>query len=247
MEKLYIILPAYNEEENIEKVAEEWHNIVQKIGLESRLVIIDDGSSDNTFGILEELKKELSQLTILTKSNSGHGATVLFGYKYAILNGADYIFQTDSDGQTLSSEFWEMWKRRSSNVMNVNTMTGGGGCIIGARKGRQDGISRIFVTKVLKLVIFLIFHISVEDANAPFRLMRRDILEKYIPYIPNDFNLSNIILTVLLIKGKEKVEFIPITFRKRQGGKNSINFTKIIKIGVQAIKDFRQINKNIKL
>lgn len=245
MEKLYIILPAYNEEENIEKVAEEWHNIVQKIGLESRLVIIDDGSSDNTFGILEELKKELSQLTILTKSNSGHGATVLFGYKYAILNGADYIFQTDSDGQTLSSEFWEMWKRRSSNVMNVNTMTGG--CIIGARKGRQDGISRIFVTKVLKLVIFLIFHISVEDANAPFRLMRRDILEKYIPYIPNDFNLSNIILTVLLIKGKEKVEFIPITFRKRQGGKNSINFTKIIKIGVQAIKDFRQINKNIKL
>lgn len=246
MEKLYIILPAYNEEENIEKVAEEWHNIVQKIGLESRLVIIDDGSSDNTFGILEELKKELSQLTILTKSNSGHGATVLFGYKYAILNGADYIFQTDSDGQTLSSEFWEMWKRRSSNVMNVNTMTGGG-CIIGARKGRQDGISRIFVTKVLKLVIFLIFHISVEDANAPFRLMRRDILEKYIPYIPNDFNLSNIILTVLLIKGKEKVEFIPITFRKRQGGKNSINFTKIIKIGVQAIKDFRQINKNIKL
>jgi dolichol-phosphate mannosyltransferase len=126
MEKLYIILPAYNEEENIEKVAEEWHNIVQKIGLESRLVIIDDGSSDNTFGILEELKKELSQLTILTKSNSGHGATVLFGYKYAILNGADYIFQTDSDGQTLSSEFWEMWKRRSSNVMNVNTMTGGG-------------------------------------------------------------------------------------------------------------------------
>ena len=247
MEKLYIILPAYNEEENIEKVAEEWHNIVQKIGLESRLVIIDDGSSDNTFGILEELKKELSQLTILTKSNSGHGATVLFGYKYAILNGADYIFQTDSDGQTLSSEFWEMWKRRSSNVMNVNTMTGGGGGIIGARKGRQDGISRIFVTKVLKLVIFLIFHISVEDANAPFRLMRRDILEKYIPYIPNDFNLSNIILTVLLIKGKEKVEFIPITFRKRQGGKNSINFTKIIKIGVQAIKDFRQINKNIKL
>ena len=132
-------------------------------------------------------------------------------------------------------------------MMNVNTMTGGGGCIIGARKGRQDGISRIFVTKVLKLVIFLIFHISVEDANAPFRLMRRDILEKYIPYIPNDFNLSNIILTVLLIKGKEKVEFIPITFRKRQGGKNSINFTKIIKIGVQAIKDFRQINKNIKL
>ena len=75
--------------------------------------------------------------------------------------------------------------------------------------------------------------------------MKRETLEKYIEKIPKKFNLSNVMLTVCFLKYKEKVMFIPITFRARQGGKNSINFRKIIKIGIQAIKDFRTIKKNL--
>jgi hypothetical protein len=52
-------------------------------------------------------------------------------------------------------------------------------------------------------------------------------------------------LTVCLIKYKEKLRFLPITFRPRQGGVNSINFRKIIKIGKQAVKDFYRIKKNL--
>lgn len=52
-------------------------------------------------------------------------------------------------------------------------------------------------------------------------------------------------LTVLLVKNKEKIKFIPITFRPRQGGVNSINFKRIIGIGMQAVKDFRQIKKSL--
>ena len=64
--------------------------------------------------------------------------------------------------------------------------------------------------------------------------------------IPEHFNLSNVMLTVLLLHNKEKVEFKEITFRPRQGGKNSINLKKITKIGIQAIKDFKTINKKLK-
>ena len=71
-------------------------------------------------------------------------------------------------------------------------------------------------------------------------------LEKYIDEIPDKFNLSNVMLTVLLVYNKEDVEFIPITFRPRQGGVNSINFKKIIGIGKQAVKDFSQIKKTMK-
>ena len=227
-------MPAYNEEANIEAVVKEWHEVVAKISTDSRLVVVNDGSKDNTYNKLLELNKQYPQLVPVTKENSGHGATLLFAYNYAVEHKADYIFQTDSDGQTLPSEFWPFWEDRKLYD-----------AIIGHRNHRKDGFSRVFVTKVLKLVIKLTFGVSVTDANTPFRLMPRKTLEKYLPKIPKDFNLSNVMLSVLLVKNKDNVKFVPITFRPRQGGKNSINMKRIFGIGVQAVKDFRQLRKTI--
>ena len=232
---LYIVIPAYNEEANIETVAREWHEVVKRIGDTSRLVIIDDGSKDSTYSKLLELQKELKQLVPMTKPNGGHGATLLYGYNYAIKQGADYIFQTDSDGQTMPEEFWKFWENRQNYDV-----------LIGNRCKREDGLSRVFVTKTLKTVIRLIFGVNVTDANTPFRLMKREVLEKYIVQIPENFNLSNVILSVLFVYNNEKVMFMPISFRPRQGGVNSINIPKIIKIGIQAVKDFMVINKVMK-
>ena len=72
------------------------------------------------------------------------------------------------------------------------------------------------------------------------------MLKEYIGYIPNEFNLSNVILSVIYSKAKCKVKYIPITFRPRQGGVNSINMSRIFKIGRQALKDFLIINQNLK-
>ena len=167
MDKLYIVIPAYNEEANIEQVIRDWYSVVEKVGGESRLVIIDDGSKDSTFARMEALAKELPMFIPVTKRNQGHGATVLYGYHYALKAGADYVFQTDSDGQTLPKEFWDFWQKRADYAM-----------VIGHRKGRQDGFSRVFVTKTLKLVCRLCFHVTVTDANTPFRLMEANIKGK---------------------------------------------------------------------
>ena len=235
MDKLFIVIPAYNEEMNIDAVAKEWHEVVAGIGGESRLCIIDDGSKDSTYDKLCELGKELPYLMPVKKPNGGHGATVLYGYKLALEAGADYIFQTDSDGQTLPSEFPQFWEHRSEYSMQI-----------GHRNHRQDGISRVFVTKTLKLVLRLIFGLKITDANTPFRLMCRAVLEKYIGKVPEGFNLSNVLLTVLMVDAGEDIRFIPITFRPRQGGVNSINLKRIIKIGRKAWKDFRVIKKEMK-
>lgn len=100
MNSLYIVIPAYNEEDNIEKCVQDWYPIVEKYHGDgaSRLVIIDDGSKDQTYQILTKLAKTRPLLQPLTKENGGHGSTVLSGYKYAINHKAEYIFQTDSDG-----------------------------------------------------------------------------------------------------------------------------------------------------
>lgn len=235
-DKLYIIIPAYNEEANITDVINGWYPIVEKYGSKlSRLIILNDGSKDKTSVIVSNLKKDKPLLEVVNKENSGHGATVLYGYRYALKNGADYVFQTDSDGQTLPSEFEQFWKLRNEYDM-----------IIGHRNQRKDGISRVFVTKVLKGVIKVVFHESVVDANTPFRLMNKKSLEDCIKLIPNDFNLSNVILSVVYQKKNYKVKYIPITFKPRQGGINSINIKKIFGIGKKALHDFNTINKNLK-
>ena len=236
MDKLYLVIPAYNEEANIKEVIEEWYPIVEQHNGngESRLVIIDDGSKDHTYQIMKEYAKDRPYFVPLTKKNAGHGATVLYGYHYALDQGADFVFQTDSDGQTRPEEFEQFWQLRNDYDM-----------VIGHRAKRGDGFSRFVVTKTLKMVIKMCFHVSVTDANTPFRLMKAETLKEELPKVPKDFNLSNVILSVLYAKQKKAVHYIPITFRARQGGVNSINLRKICKIGKQAVKDFKAINAAI--
>ena len=232
MDKLYLIMPAYNEEENIGKVISDWYPVVERIGGDSRLVILDDGSKDRTYSIMQEACASHPLLVPIQKENQGHGATVLYGYRYALDQKPDYIFQTDSDGQTDPQEFWAFWEQREQYDM-----------VIGHRCSREDGRSRVFVTQVLKLVIRLCFHEDVTDANTPFRLMNAEVLREQIPLIPENFNLSNVILSVIYAKKGLRVKYIPITFRPRQGGENSINLKKIFGIGCQAVRDFWEINR----
>ena len=237
-DKIYFVLPTYNEEANIEEVIREWHPICEKIqaeGHEAKLVIANDGSKDNTFGILESLQAKYAHLVALDKPNSGHGATVLFLYHYAIDKGANYIFQTDSDGQTRPDEFWQMWENREQYDFQIGT-----------RCGRQDGANRVFVTKTLRLVVWMMFHVWVKDANTPFRLMKVEKLKPILEIVPKDYNLANVAISSIAVRWNYNIGWYPITFRPRQGGVNSINMKRIFCIGKKALHDFRQINRSLK-
>lgn len=233
---LYIIIPAYNEEQNICRCVEDWYPVVQKHNNEgkSRLVIINDGSTDHTFEKLQEMASSRPLLFPVTKENGGHGPAVLFGYKFAIAHEADWIFQTDSDGQTNPDEFEQFWDKRNEYD-----------AVIGNRIVRGDGKSRKFIENVVCLMLRGIFGVRVQDANAPFRLMKTELVNKYIGKLPSDFNLPNIMLTAYFVYFNEKVLFLPITFQPRKAGKNSINMKKIIKIGWKAMGDFYQLRRNI--
>lgn len=233
-ETVYFVMPAYNEEANIAQTVKVWHKVVEKLSA-AKLVIANDGSKDGTLKVLEALKKDYSLLEVIDKPNSGHGATVMSLYKYAMEHDADYIFQTDSDGQTDPEEFWQMWEHRSAYDFQI-----------GHRLGREDGGGRVFVTKVLRLVVFLLFHVWVKDANTPFRLMRTDRLCTIYNMLPKDFFLCNVAISAIAVRMKLRIGWYRITFRPRQGGINSINLKRIIGIGWKAIGDFYRLNKKIK-
>ena len=237
-DKIYFVMPAYNEEANIEEVIKHWHPVCEKInaeGHEAKLVIANDGSKDKTFAIMQQLQSKYPYFEPLDKPNSGHGGTVLYLYRYVIENGANYVFQTDSDGQTLPEEFWQMWENRHNYDFQIGT-----------RGGRQDGASRVFVTKTLRFVVWLMFHVWVKDANTPFRLLKVEKLKPILDVIPQDYNLANVAVSAIAVRWNYNMGWYPITFRPRQGGVNSINMKRIFRIGMKAISDFWTINRNLK-
>lgn len=184
---------------------------------------------------MQNCQEDKPNLIPITKPNGGHGTALLFGYKYAIEHGAEYIFQTDSDGQTLPEEFESFWRLRNEYD-----------AVLGSRPNRKDGASRKFIELVLRCILRVIFGVNVPDANAPFRLMKAELLKKYLPMMPENFNLPNVMLTTFFAYYHENIIFQDITFRPRQGGHNSINLRKIFMIGLRAVKDFVCIRRTMK-
>lgn len=234
MDKLYIVMPAYNEGENIEAVVRSWYKQLEGKSSDSKLVVADSGSTDNTHDILLKLKADMTQLEILTDSDRQHGPKVIALYKYAINQGADYIFQTDSDGQTDPNEFPPFWDKRTEYDI-----------VLGHRVNRGDGKQRDFVEKVVCMLLKIYFGVKVPDANVPFRLMKASVVAKYLHRLRADYNIPNIMLTTWFAYYHEKITFQKISFKPRQGGVNSVNILWIMKIGWKALGDFKTFKKEM--
>ncbi len=156
-------------------------------------------------------------------------------YHYAIDKNADFIFQTDSDGQTLPSEFEKFWRLRNDFDM-----------IIGDRTAtRHDGAFRVFVTFTLRLMLRIIFGVNLVDANTPFRIMNVSTLKKYINRIPNGQEHSNALIAAMYAKNKLSMKYLPVTFKQRKTGKSWVRLSRIIKIGWEALWDFIKLSKRL--
>jgi len=231
---LYIVMPAYNEEANIEETVRSWYKVLAGKDESSKLVVADSGSTDKTHEILTGLMVQMPQLQILENTLKQHGPKLIALYRYAIENRADYVFQTDSDGQTNPEEFDAFWEERESCD-----------AVFGFRRKRGDGAGRMFVEKVLCLIIKMIFGISVPDANAPYRLMRVNVLEEYMDRFAEDFSIPNVMIVTFFEYYKRRTIFKEITFEDRKAGKNSINVKKIFAIGVKSIKEFYGFKRDL--
>ncbi len=240
MDVLYMVMPAYNEAENIEKVVREWMAELEAVveageaSDESRLVVADEGSTDGTRRILESLQAEFPRLVIFPDTRKEHGPKLMALYYLAVRSGADYVFQTDSDGQTNPKEFAWFWTRRHRYT-----------AIFGSRPVRGDGQGRAAVEKGVCALLKAYFGVTVPDANAPFRLMQVTALKKYLPVLPAEYELPNIMLTALFVRGQEKVMFRNVTFAARSGGVGSVDLRKILKAGFKAMQDFYKFRKKL--
>jgi len=204
-----IVMPAWNEAEIIEACVREWYEeVVAKIpGAE--LIVVDDCSTDATGRIVTELGKRLQGVRcVRPEHNGGHGKALRVGFDRA---QQPYVFQTDSDRQHRPADFWKVWELRDRADF-----------VFGIRKRRADGAVRIAITRSMRCLNLLVWGVWVKDANCPFKLMRRDALEKVLAQIPRDCFIPMVLVSILARKMGFRAAEVEVEHLPRQGGTQSL-------------------------
>lgn len=201
--KTCVIIPTYNESNSIAKLVRE----IKKQNLE--IVIIDDGSSDNTAQIAENN----GAVVLRNKTNQGKGASLSRGFNYSLESGYDAVITMDGDGQHLPEDipyFMRLAKYSDSGIVIGNRM----------QKSKSMPLERIFTNKFMSWLISLIAKQTIPDTQCGFRLIKKNVLEKVRLFTTKYETESEI-----LIRGSRlgfKIESVPIK-AIYMGEKSSIN------------------------
>lgn len=232
---LIVVVPIFNEAPNIERVVLDWQAGLGKLGIRYQMLLINDGSADDTLDVLSRLEAAHPEtLVVVDKPNSGHGRTCRFGYDVACASNAEWVLQVDSDGQCNPDDFEEFWETRKE-----------ADCVFGVRTRRDDGWARALTSTICRWSSGLICGVYMLDPNVPYRLIRRPVLATAIAKIPAAFEIHNVALTYRL-KQDNKVRWAckPIRFRQRQGGVSSINVINMAKLGIDLMFDLWRLRRS---
>ncbi|MDB4081437.1 glycosyltransferase [Candidatus Pelagibacter sp.] len=221
-----ILVPFYNEDDNLPFFIKEWENFLKsrkKIRRKLFFFFIDDGSTDKS---VEKIKKNIKKIKfkIIKKRNSGHGDTCKYGYNLIInkYQKFDYLLQIDSDNQCNPKYIVNLYNLIKQKNYNF---------IFGYRRNRDDGSLRYLISKIMSLTFFFKKFLYIKDLNTPYRIMKVKKLKKVLDYISKNREYENIKLfncaLSYVIQKKYTINWIDIRFRNRYSGVSKFNFLKM--------------------
>jgi hypothetical protein len=235
--KVLLIIPAYNEEENILKVCKNIENYSQELDY----IVINDGSKDNTLQILQE--NNINHINLV--HNLGIGGAVQTGYKYAYENGYDIAIQFDGDGQHDVNYIPDLCQPILEKKANM---------VIGTRYLRKESseFQSTFMRRLGKNIISAIIKIcckkKITDPTSGFRAVNKDIIKNFAFDYPTEYPEPESTVETIM-KGYEILE-IPVSMNERQGGTSSINIWKsidyMVKVPLAVAIDSRNLKKERK-
>jgi dolichol-phosphate mannosyltransferase len=221
--ELSVVIPAYNEATAIGEVLEAWSAELGRLGIAHEIRVYDDGSADGTADVLREAAARLPRIVVVTHANRGHGPTVLRGYREA---SADWIFQTDGDGEGSPDDFATLWRRRDAYDF-----------LVGRRTDRRVPLPRRCLTVGCRLAVQLLFGASIHDANSPYRLMRRSRLVEMLDQVPDRTFAPNAILSGLAARRRLRIHETPVRWERRRAGGGSIFGWRVVRAALRALRD----------
>lgn len=197
-----ILIPAYNEEKSLKKTINAYRLKVSSLKILYEIIVIDDGSTDNTRIIAEAEKVVL----ITHPHNSGYGQALKSGIKNAKY---DSILITDGD-ETYPTDILEL--------MISSFMDSKFDMVVAARKNFKelDGPLKFILRKLLKILVEFTAGRSVPDINSGLRLFSKKTILPFLPHLCNTFSFTTS-LTLAYMMNAKYIEYIPLDYKKRVG------------------------------
>jgi len=219
--ELKIVVPVYNEQEIITTVIKKWTKLLSDMRIDYEFRVYNDGSKDNTLEVLRSLESQYPNLKIIDKKNSGHGPTILKGYKESM--DAEWVFQIDSDDEIDVTYFPELWNNREQYDF-----------LIGKRMDRNTPAIRKLISLISRLTISALYGNRVYDVNCPYRLMRTSAVKSFILDIPDDTLAPNLIIAGMASRKRLAVFQTEVHFKFRTTGEVSIKRWKLLKFSIKS-------------
>lgn len=208
MVELTIVMPSFNEEVSLTEIIQD---LLNKCELNNwDLIIVNDGSTDQTYSILKKFEHSNRVKVISHKINKGYGGAL----KSGILGAeTEFVITMDADGQ-----------HRVGDVSGLLDFikTHNADMVVGKRE--YDGNHyRTIGKKAIRFFARMLMNVPVEDLNSGMKIYRTELVKKYLKHCPDGMAFSDII-TLLFIYNRHLVLETPIELKNRKHGKSTINY-----------------------
>lgn len=232
IESISVFLPAYNEEGNIGDVVLNAKKVLSEVAGKWEIIIVNDGSSDGTRQISEDLEKKDKRIKLINhEENKGYGATLATGFYSAKYPWIAFI---DADGQFDFSEIAKFIKKQKGENADL---------VIGYYKKRQVSKFKIITSRMWEFAVWTLFGLKVRDIDCGFKLVSQEVIKKIKPL---ESERGAFISSELLIKAKKKgfkIVEVPVTHYPRKKGEGTgRNINVIVKSFIDLAKLWKKLN-----
>jgi len=207
---LSVVIPARDEAGCIATTVEDLHRELQRHAIRHEILVVDDGSTDDTWSILQRTRQAVPELRPLRNDGAhGFGRAVIYGLDRANGDAIVIMMADESDDCRDVVKYWQV-------------LGEGWECVFGSRFIRGGGVVdypwfKRVVNRLVNRVIMVLFRIHLNDTTNAFKAYRRNVLEGCRPFIAPHFNLTVELPLKAIVRGYSWTT-IPITWRNRRTG-----------------------------
>ncbi len=206
---LSVVVPIYNEAAHLDGMLKQLIPFCRERNWQ--VILVNDGSSDDTPRILKEYEGTAGVEVLTHKLNRGYGGALKTGLLKA---ATPYVVTMDADGQHEPGDLEALLKVATEKEADL---------VVGKRsRGVHSGLYRNIGKWIIRRFAALLMPVSISDLNSGFKLYQTDLVQRYLPLCPDLMAFSDVI-TLIFIKKRHLVLEQPITIHKRASGKSTIN------------------------
>lgn len=226
-------MPVYNEEDAIVAAVDDVQRHVLDLVQSADLMVVDDGSRDGTGALLDRIAAADPRVRVIHQANGGHGHAVLTGLKATT---SDYVFLIDSDRQIPLDDFQRAWAQI------------GAGCdaVFGVRRRRFDPKFRLYLSRLVRESVNVLFRVRLQDANVPYKLFRRAVWTHVSECVPDDTLAPSMFLAIVAKSRGYNILEIDVTHKERDTGEVSLRHFKLLKFCARGLAQMFRLRRRVR-